>query len=126
MTNNVVLIGRLTKDPEMYQSKDGKPIAKLNIANEVGYGENKKTNYIPVTVFGKQAEFCEKYVGKGRLVSIEGEISTGSYTKQDGTKVYTTEVLAHKIETLDKPKDGPAVAAAKSTGFTEVTEDCPF
>ena len=125
MTNIVVLTGRLTKDPEMYNSKDGKPIAKMNIATDRGFGENKKTNYIPVTAFGKTAEFCEKYVGKGRLVAVEGEISTGSHQKQDGTTSYTFEVIASKLETLDKPKEG-AGAPNKVSGFTEVEADCPF
>lgn len=122
MTNNVVLIGRLTKDPEIYQSKDGGAIAKMNLAVDRGFGENKKTNFIPVTAFGKNAEFCGNYLGKGRLVSVEGEISTGSYDKQDGTKVYTFEVIG-KVDSLDKAK---APTGSAPSGFTAVTESVPF
>ena len=63
--------------------------------------EGKRTNFIPVKVLGKTAENCGKYLIKGRLASIEGEIQTDSYEAKDGTKRYTWEVLAHRVEFLE-------------------------
>lgn len=125
MVNNVVIVGRLTRDPDVYQSKDGKPIVKMSVACDDGFGEKKKTNYIPVTAFGKTAEFCSNYLGRGRLVCVEGKIQTGSYEKQDGTKVSTFDVLADSIQGLDKPKEG-ATKGATPSGFTQVDADIPF
>lgn len=123
--NNWTGIGRLTKEVEMrYISDSQMAVARFTMAIDDGYGDKKKTNFIPVTVFGKQAEACEKYLAKGRMVAVEGKIQTGSYEK-DGTKVYTTDVIAARVEFIDwgdkaeKKNDGPM-------GFTELAEDIPF
>ena len=101
--NHVVLIGRLTRDPEVRYSQDNMAIARFSIAIDRPPKRDgtKETDYPNIVVFGRQAESCEKYIAKGRLVAVEGRIQTGSYTKQDGTKVYTTEVIANRVEFLD-------------------------
>ena len=105
--NNWTGIGRLTKDPEVRYTPDQMAICRFTLAIDDGYGEKKKTNYIPIVVFGKQAESCEKFLVKGRMVAVEGKIQTGSYEKQDGTKVYTTDVIANRVEFIDfGNKDG--------------------
>ena len=128
--NSVNLIGRLTKEPEARQTAGGTTVTSFTLAIDDGYGENKKTNYIPVKVFGKTAEFCEKYLAKGRLCGVVGKIQTGSYEK-NGTKVYTTDVIADKVEVLEWG-DKPATKANTShltpvpSGFSVVDEDVPF
>ena len=124
MVNEVVIIGRLTKEPAIFDTKDGGVIAKMSVAVDSGFGEKKQTNYIPVTAFGKTAEFCKNYMDKGRLVAVVGRIQTGSYNKQDGTRVDTFEVVANEIKGLDKAKT-PATNGVPS-GFSAVNEDVPF
>lgn len=108
--NSVVLIGRLTRDPEVrYISESQTAVARFTVAIDDGWGEKKKTNFIPVVVFGRQAENCERYLAKGRLVGVHGRIQTGSYTNKDGQTVYTTDVVADRVEFLewgDRPQGG--------------------
>lgn len=100
--NNWSGIGRLTKDPQMGAIPQSQTaVAKFTVAIDDGYGDNKRTNFIPVTVFGGQAEACERCLAKGRMVAVEGKIQTGSYTNRDGQKVYTTDVIAKRVEFID-------------------------
>lgn len=95
-------IGRLTKDPTVrYIGETETAVASFSIAIDDGYGEKKKTNFIPIKVFGKQAENCEKYLTKGRKVGVEGKIQTGSYKNKDGQTVYTMDVVADRVEFLE-------------------------
>lgn len=99
--NNVVLIGNLTRDPELRYSTGANQtaICRFGIAVHDGYGENERTNFINIVVFGKQAENCDRYLAKGSKVAINGRIQTGSYEK-NGQKVYTTDVVANRVEFL--------------------------
>ena len=101
--NSVVLIGRLTRDPEVRYTQDQMAIARFSVAIDrpVTAGKEKQTDFPNVVVFGKQAENCERFLSKGRLVGIQGRIQTGSYTNKDGNKVYTTEVVANRVEFLE-------------------------
>lgn len=102
--NNVVLIGRLTRDPEVrYISESQTAVAAFPIAIDrpVRSGQEKKTDFPRITVFGRQAENCERFLTKGRLVGIQGRIQTGSYTDKDGKTVYTTDVVADRVEFLE-------------------------
>ncbi len=129
--NNWTGIGRLTKDPEVrYNPQTQMAVAKFNVAIDDGYGDKKRTNFIPVTVFGKQAENCEKYLAKGRMVGIEGKIQTGSYDRQDGTKAYTTDVIANRVEFIDwgeKPAEKPKQSELEMPDSFEALDECvPF
>jgi len=108
--NSVVLIGRLTKDPEIrYGATNQMAIANFNLAVERPVKQNgeKQVDFPRITVFGKQAENTEKYVVKGMLVGIIGRIQTGSYQNKDGTTVYTTDVIADRVEFLEwRDKNG--------------------
>jgi single-strand DNA-binding protein len=95
--NSVELVGNLTKDPELRYTKDNVAVASFNIAiNRM----NEGVDFIPIKVFNKQAENCKKYLAKGSKVAIEGSIRTGSYEKEDGTKIYTTEIMANRVHFL--------------------------
>lgn len=101
--NSVNIIGRLTKDPEV-RWNDNMAIATFTVAIDRGKdknGNDKGADFPRVTVFGRQAETVEKYLGKGRLVGIKGRIQTGSY-ERDGQRIYTTDVVADSVEFLDK------------------------
>ena len=124
LMNRWLGIGRLTRDPEVRYTERQMAVAKFTLAIDDGYGEKKKTNFINIIAFGKTAEVCEKHIGKGCRVSVEGKISTGSYEK-DGAKVYTTDIIADRIEIIDfKAKDAQQQFSAPD-GF-EALDDMPF
>lgn len=101
--NSVQLIGRLTRDPEVRYTQDQMAIATFSIAIDRPPRRDgtRETDFPRITVFGRQAENCEKYLVKGRLVGIEGRLQTGSYTNRNGDKVYTTDVVANRVEFLE-------------------------
>ena len=102
--NSVVLIGRLTRDPEIrYVSESQMAVATFTVAIDrpVRSGQEKKTDFPRVTVFGRQAENCERFLAKGRLVGVQGRIQTGSYEHKDGYTVYTTDIIADRVEFLE-------------------------
>ena len=99
--NSVVLIGRLTRDPELsYTPNTQTAIAHFSIAVDRPRrnGEDAGADFIRITVFGKQAETCDRYLNKGRQVAVSGRIQTGSYKNRDGVTVYTTDVVADRVE----------------------------
>ena len=107
--NSVILIGRLTRDPELrYTNGSQMAIAKFSLAIDrpTRQGEEKKADFPRVTVFGKQAENCEKYLSKGKMVCVQGRIQTGSYQDKDGKTVYTTDVIASNVEFLSSRNEG--------------------
>ena len=123
--NQVCLTGNLTRDVELRYTTDQKPIARFSIAVNDGYGEQQKTSFIPIVVFGKQAENCERYISKGSKVAVTGRIETGSYEK-DGRKVYTTDVIASRVEFISSTKSGET-AHVEPSGFSAMTqEEMPF
>ena len=100
--NKVVLMGRLTRDPEVRYSQ-GEPataVARYTLAVERRFQREgaQTADFIPCVVFGKSAEFAEKYFRQGLRISVSGRIQTGSYTNKDGIKVYTTEVVVEEQE----------------------------
>ena len=102
--NSVVLIGRLTRDPDVrYFSENQMAVTTFTLAVDrpVRSGQEKKTDFPRVTVFGRQAENCERYLAKGRRVGVQGRIQTGSYINRDGQTVYTTDVVADRVEFLE-------------------------
>ncbi|WP_349673096.1 single-stranded DNA-binding protein [Lacrimispora sp.] len=98
--NRVILIGRLTKDPEVRYSDNGNTIAHFGIAVDRKFKRDGEptADFINIVAFKKTAEFIEKYFSKGSKIVIEGSIQTGSYTNQEGQKIYTTDVIAREVE----------------------------
>jgi single-strand DNA-binding protein len=105
--NLVVLIGNLARDPEVRYSQNQMAIAKFTVAinRYVKDGDNQ-ADFIRVTAFGKQGELVETYLRKGNKVAVEGRIQTGSYEDKDGKTVYTTDVIANRIEFVEKKGQG--------------------
>ena len=103
--NVVSLVGRLTKDPEIRHTQGQQPMTIANfslaIDRSVKAGQEKKADFPRITVFGRQAENCEKFVAKGMRVGVIGRLQTGSYTNKDGQTVYTTDIIADRVEFLD-------------------------
>lgn len=101
--NKAILMGRLTRDPEVRysQGENSTAVARFTLAVDRRFrrpGENAEADFISCVVFGKQAEFVEKYFKQGMKMVAAGRIQTGSYTNKDGQKVYTTDVVLEDIE----------------------------
>ena len=105
--NNVTLIGRLTADPELRHTQSGIAMSRFTVAvdRRVKSGEEKQADFITVVAWRQTAEFVCKYFSKGRRIALTGSIRTGSYTAQDGSKRYTTEVFADNVEFCDSKSD---------------------
>lgn len=121
--NNVTLIGRFTKDPEIKYTNEGLSIARFTLAVDRRFKtKDEKTADFPNCVaFGKTAEFIERYFRKGAKIGVTGRIQTGSYEKQDGTKVYTTDVVVENAEFVERKQEEPiAPPVDNETDFMDV------
>ncbi len=105
MINKAILMGRLTRDPELRHTGTGTPVCSFTIAIDNGYGENRQTDFINCVAWNKTAEFVSKYFSKGRMIIVSGRISTRSWEGQDGKKNYVTEVVASEV-TFGEAKRG--------------------
>ena len=107
--NSVVLIGRLTRDPELsYTPNTQTAVCRFTLAVDRPrrQGEDQGADFIRITVWGKQAETCDRYLSKGRQVAVLGRIQTGSYKNREGVTVYTTDVVADRVEFLGSGNGG--------------------
>lgn len=131
--NKVILMGRLTKDPDVRNTGDdsSKAIAKYTLAVDRRFKRDGEDNadFINCTVFGKGAEFAEKYLSKGIKLVVTGRIQTGSYTNKEGQRVYTTDVIVEEQEFAES-KNSSNGQSAGSDGFMnipdDIGEDVPF
>lgn len=133
--NLVIIQGRLTRNPEVRYTPDSQlAIASFSVAVDRGKnknGEDMGADFIPVKVFGKQAENCERFLGKGCRVSVQGRIQTGSYEDKNGQKVFTTDVIAQRVEFIDFKDKTPQNSNESETegfaGFARVDDsEVPF
>ena len=109
--NKVFLLGRLARDPEIRYTQNGSAIANMTVATDesfTGSDGNKveRTEWHRVTVFGKMAENCGNYLGKGSLVHVEGSLATRKWQDQNGQDRYTTEIKAQRVQFLDRREGG--------------------
>ena len=101
--NQVILIGRLARDPELsYTPNTQSAMCRFTIAVDRPrrQGEDAGADFIRITVWGRQAETCDRYLSKGRQVAVQGRIQTGSYKNREGVTVYTTDIVADRVEFL--------------------------
>ena len=101
--NSVVLIGRLARDPELsYTANTQTAVCRFTIAVDRPrrQGEDQGADFIRITVWGRQGETCDRYLSKGRQVAVMGRIQTGSYKNREGVTVYTTDIVADRVEFL--------------------------
>lgn len=131
--NKVILVGRLTKEPEVRYTPTGKAVASFALAVDNGFGENKKTDFIPIVVWGNSAEFCGNNLNKGSKVLVDGRLQVRSYDAKDGSKRYVTEVVANYLEALERPKTQSSTngtsneeTTPESFGADVTDEDVPF
>ena len=123
MLNHITLIGRLTRDPESSYTPSGLAVCKFSIAvdrptKNAETGE-REVDFINVVAWRRTAEFVTQYIGKGRLVAIEGRLQIRNWVTNEGQKRSAAEIVANNVEGLDRPKDGEAPAKSG----TNVPED---
>lgn len=137
MLNQVQIIGRLGRSPELKYTQSGNPVCTLNIATDESYTDQKgnkveRTEWHRVVLFNKQAENAAQYLDKGSLVYISGKLSTRKWEDQNGQDHFTTEILANTIKYLSRSENGtqkPAQSAKQSQDdYPEPSEmdGCPF
>ena len=135
--NKAILMGRLTRDPEVRTSQEsGLTVARYTVAVDRRFKRDGEAtaDFIPCVAFGKAAEFAEKYLHKGTKIALSGRIQTGSYTNKDGQKVYTTDVIieeqefaeSKRVESENNGDYGSQSTSAprqNNDGFMEVGDD---
>lgn len=120
--NRAVLVGRLTKDPELRYTQSGIALANFTLAVERRFAKDgeQQADFIPIVVWQKAAENVAKYLSKGRQVAVEGRIQTSSYENKDGQRVYRTEVVADQVEFLGSKGD---TLGQRDTGYSDTDRD---
>ena len=125
--NKVILMGRLTRDPEVRYSAGENSLAIARFTLAVDRRRNRdgeqSADFISCVAFGKAAEHAEKYYHKGIKIAVTGRIQTGSYTNKDGVKVYTTEVVVEEQEFAESKSASSGSAAAQASPDPETDED---
>lgn len=108
MLNRVILIGRLTKDPELKYTPAGVAVTQFTLACERPFqsGGEKETDFIPIVTWRQLAETCANYLRKGRLTAVEGRLQIRSYENNEGKRVYVSEIVADNVRFLESNKDG--------------------
>lgn len=135
MLNRVILIGRLTKDPELRYTPTGIATCGFTLAVDrpVAAGKDKEADFLNIVTWQKQAESCANYLRKGRLIAVEGRIQIRNYENNEGKRVYVTEIIADNVRFLErgeqqesqsKPNNDPFKDDGKPIAITD--DDLPF
>ena len=130
--NKVIITGRITRDPEARTTQGGISQSTMTVAVDRRFKDkdgNRQTDFLTVVAWRQTADFCNKYLTKGRMIAVEGSIQTRSYTAQDGSKRYVTEIIADSVEAMgdNKPKPDAKPEEPAPDQFTEVEDDdLPF
>jgi single-strand DNA-binding protein len=133
--NLVILMGRLTRDPEVSSSASGTTFARYSIAVDRKFKREGEADadFFNCTSFGKQAEFVEKYLKKGTKIVVSGEIQNNNYTNKDGQKIYDVRIMVHDVEFAESKGSGEAKAESKDKGQYDfmnipagLVEELPF
>ena len=123
MINKVILMGRLTKDPELRYTNNKTPVCSFTIAVNNGYGEKQQTDFINCVAWNKTAEFVTKYFIKGRMIIIaDGRISTRIWETQDGKRAYATEVVANEVN-FGESKTSPQLNTPQTAAQPPMQDD---
>lgn len=137
--NNVVLIGRATRDPELRYIPSGTAVCNFNLAVDKGLSKSKKeefeaqgkptADFINIVTWNKTAEFVGQYLGKGNMVAVQGSLQSGKYEDKDGKTVYTTDVNAFNVKVLEWKSDNNKAESNTEDmeGFAPTSsDDIPF
>ncbi len=125
MLNRIILIGRLTRDPELRYTPQGVPVASFSLAVErpfTNQAGTRETDFVDCIAWRKLGETVGNHLTKGRLAAVEGRLQIRSYEAQDGSKRRVAEVIADSVQFLDRPKEGSASAPADAEGSANKKE----
>lgn len=120
--NNVILMGRLTRDPELKYSQAGKAYCRFTVAINREFNR-EEADFINCLAFGKTAEAIAEWLGKGRRIALQGRIQTGNYENKNGDKVNTFEVVADKFEFVDSARSETSKNQSYSNNNDDVLDD---
>lgn len=129
MVNNITLIGRLTRDPELRYTPQGVPVASFTLAVDRPFANadgKRETDFIDCVAWRKLGETVGNHLTKGRLAAVQGRLQIRSYEAQDGTKRRAAEVVADSVQFLDFPKDRQPVPAGHAPEDPSLPDDYPF
>ena len=119
--NNVNIIGRLVKDPEVKKIGDGLSVCDLRVAIDDAFSKDDRSDFINVTVFGNQADACKRYLRKGFMAGVSGRIRSESFTGSDGVKRYPIKIVAERVQFLQWPERkesaAPETIASESSAY---------
>lgn len=123
--NQIILIGRLTKDPELKYTQSGKALCKFTLAVNRRFARDGEQNadFINIQVWGKQAESCGEYLAKGRQCAVSGRLQISSYDGNDGVRRYSTDVIADSVEFLGGGSNQNQTSNDNALGGEEVSID---
>lgn len=117
MVNRVVIVGRMTRDPEMRTTATGKSIVSVSVAVTKKFKPqdgSPDADFFNVSAWDKTAEYISNYLTKGRLIAVDGRLSSRKYTAKDGTEREVVEIVADSVQSLDRPKDDAPSATSSS------------
>lgn len=127
MLNKAILMGRLTRDPEVRTTTNGVSVARFSLAIDRRFqrqGEDRQTDFINIVCFGRTAEFAHKYFGKGNMMCVVGSIQSRSWDGQDGKKNYVTEVIADEVNFCgEKKTENAPNVGTDNGGFMPVDDN---
>lgn len=133
MLNRIVLIGRLTRDPELRFTQSGKAVCAFTLAVDrpyVGAGGNRETDFINIVVWNKLGENCAQYLAKGKLAAVDGRLQIRPYDDKNGQKRYATEVVADNVRFLTPKGEGGQQNQSENwvgdNGYNSSPDDLPF
>lgn len=136
--NKIILIGRLTKDPDLRYTTNGTAVCSFTLAvdRRLKREGEQSTDFINIVVWNKQGENCANYLSKGKMAAVEGRLQIRSYAADDGQKRYVTEVAAQSVQFLERATvmseaNGIVQASMRGSAYesleeVEVDEECPF
>ena len=130
MLNKVILMGRLTRDPELRHTQSDVPVASFSLAVDRGYSRRddsqQNVDFINIVAWRNTAEFVSKWFSKGQLVAVSGRLQVRSYTDRDGNKRRSWSVWVERCKFLDSKSSGQKSAPVETDSFKEAEEDIPF
>ena len=118
--NKAIIMGRLTKDPDVKYTQTGKVVTQFTLAVDRPFTNQegqREADFIPVVIWGKIAELCGNSLTKGQRALVDGRLQIRSYDAKDGTKRWVTEVIANSVEFIERKADAAAVSAGEKGGF---------
>jgi single-strand DNA-binding protein len=127
--NHVILIGRLTRDPELRYTGSGVAVTRFTIAvdrNFTNQQGERETDFISITAWRALAERCANYLKKGSLIALRGAIQTGKYENQEGRTIYTTDIVAEEVRFLDPKSRNESAGAAVGAGVGSFQQETNY